>query len=547
MGALVLGLAIVFTALSIDTGRLTLEQRRLQKIADMAALDTSSHAGSCGEGSLASASLAAQASAVRNGYKGNLNGESNAVVLGNTDASGGVRTFLSSDPEAATAVQVTTRGTVPASLMAGGIFSDEVTLQARAVAERQALGGISAGSLLLSLNSKDSVILNRLLNGMLGSNIAFDAVSYQGIADAQVTLLDLVNASASAGTVNELLTTDMSAGELMQLYADAVNLSGTANAGVSALLSQLITVNIPNANLQLGEVIDLTTPDTEAAATANVNLLDLITTTALVANGNHAITLPLAVTLPAGLLSVQSALEVIEAPQIAIGPPGKDAGGNWRTQVNTAQIRLTTDIKSTVSLGGLLSAKVDLGINIQVAQGSAWLDSIQCRSLGNPTSVVKVGAQPGIASLSISKSNGSGAAGEIIVKTVLLGDVAKVTVGLNLPVEDPSSTDLVYIVNLDDPDSLPEVQRASSTLAGSLSNGLSDLADHLALNATLLKFINLGLNGILNSVVSGLLEPLITQLATATLDPLLRVLGIQIGSLDVQLFDVDESRPDLLI
>jgi uncharacterized membrane protein len=545
-GAMVLGLAVLFTALSIDAGRLMLEHRRLQKIADMAALDASSHAGNCGDGSAASASAAAQASAARNGYLGNLN----SVVLGTTNATGGVRTFSSSDPAAATAVQVRAMGTVPASLVAGGVFGEEVTLQAEAVAERRAMAGISAGSLLLSMSSEDSAVLNLLLNQILGSNLDLDVVSYNGIAATQITLLDLVNASGSAGTVDELLTSEVSVGDLLQLFVDAVDQADVADAGVSALLSQLITLNLPGAAIKLGDVIKVTAPTAEAAATASVNVLDLITTTAIVANGDHALTLPLNVNLPAGILSVQTLLEVIEPPQIAIGPPGKDADGNWNTEVKTAQVRLRTDINTNIGLLGLLSANVNLGINVLVAQGSAWLESIQCRSLSNSTSVVAIGAQPGIASVAITKSGGAGTSGEILVRTTVLGvavNVARVNVSLDLPAEDPSSTDLVYTVDLSDPESLPEVQRASSTLGGSLANGLSGLAESLVLNTQVLNLLSFTLDGILSAVVSGLLEPLLTQLGTGLLDPVLRVLGIQVGSLDVQLFDIDESRPDLLI
>ncbi|MGR9107267.1 MAG: TadG family pilus assembly protein, partial [Gammaproteobacteria bacterium] len=513
-GVLVLLLAIVFTVLAVDSGRLMLEQQRMQKIADMAAMDASSHAGSCGDGTLAGASAAAQASAIRNGYSGNLNNEANGVLLGDIDSTDGIRTFTSSDPESATAVQVTTRSTVPASLLAGGLFNQEVTLEAKAVAERQALAAFSAGSLLLSINSEDSALLNSLLNGMLGSNISLDAVSYKGIADTQITLLDLVNASASAGTVDELLSANTKVADLLQLYADAVDGSSSANAAVSALLLQLITANLPNANLTLGDILNVSDPTDEGAAEVKINLLDLITTTALVANGKHALTLPLDITLPAGLLSVQSLLTVIEPPQIAIGPPGKDADGNWRTQIETAQIRLNTDIKSTISLLGLLSAKVDLRLNLEVAQGSAWLQSIECHGPGNPESLVTIGAQPGIASVSITRSGGSGSTGQIIVSSALLGDIAKVDVGLDVAVQNPSPTPLVYRVDTMDPDSLPQVQRATSSLGGSLDNGLSNLADSLVLKASLLKIVSLGLDGIIATLVSNLLDPLLTQLGT---------------------------------
>lgn len=548
-GALVLGLAVLFTAVSIDTGRLMLEQRRLQKIADMAALDASSASGNCGDGTAGAADAAAQESAARNGYTGNLGSETNGILLGITDSSGGVRQFTPSDPDVATAVQVTTSSTVPASLVAGGIFGEQVTLSAMAVAERQAVAAFSAGSLLLSLDSKESAVLNTLLNGILGSSLSLDAIGYQGIANTSVKLLDLVNASADVGTVNELLNSDVAVSDLLQLYLDAVNSTGTADAQVITALGDL-AAGVSSAAVHVGDVLNVTTPNPEDALNASVNLLDLITTTAIVANGTHALTLPLGINILG--LSINSLLEVIEPPQIAIGPPGKDADGNWKTQVNTAQIRLRTDVTGDVPILPLvLKAKVDLGINLQVAQGSAWLESIQCSRLSNSNSVVKIGAQPGIASLSITKSGGVGPSGEIVTQlnSILFGykDALGLKIGLNLPLQDANSTELSYDVDLSDSDSLPVTQRASSTLGGSLGNGLSELADSLVITTEILGALTLALGTILSLVISIVLEPVLSGLASALFDPLLSILGIEVGNLDVQLIDVEMFRPELLI
>jgi len=45
MAALTLGLALLFMLLTVDSGRLYLEQRKLQRIADMAALEAAEHGG----------------------------------------------------------------------------------------------------------------------------------------------------------------------------------------------------------------------------------------------------------------------------------------------------------------------------------------------------------------------------------------------------------------------------------------------------------------------------------------------------------------------
>ncbi|MDO9422614.1 MAG: pilus assembly protein TadG-related protein [Methylobacter sp.] len=546
LGALTLLLSVLFTALAVDTGRLMLEQRRLQSVADMAALDASSQSGSCGDGTLATAQAAAEASAARNNHPVDGTRTLNAA-LGNTSAgTDGVRRFASGDPATAMSVEVVAGNTVSASLFAGGLLGGEAILQASAVAERQALAGFSAGSGLVSLNSEDSALLNSLLGGILGSAVNLSLVSYQGIAATNVTLLNLVEAAAGVGTVQELLAADLSVGELLEIYANAVNASGVANADATAAMQTLINANVSTLSAAFGDVLAVTTPNVEEAASASVNLFDLITTTALVANGENALTLPLAVNLPGGLLDVNTILKVIEPPQIAIGPPGKDENGKWRTQMRTAQVELDTRIQSNVNLI-VAQAVVNLALKVEVAQGSAWLKSIQCRNRQNPTSIVTIGAQPGIASIALTRAIPPNTPPAAIRVKLLDIPVADVEVGLNLPLEPPGETDLVYEVNTNDADALPMVQRASSGVGGSLDNGLSGLADSLQLKVTPLSLTlaeRLLLGPLLNALLDDLdgilreqlLSPLLIQLSTTILDPLLRLLGIEVGYLDVQLF-----------
>lgn len=554
LGGLVLMLSVLFTALSVDTGRLMLEQRRLQSVADMAALDASSQSGGCGDGTLALAEAAAQASAGRNNHI--VDGTKTLdVTLGNISiGAGGVRGFIASDPESSMAVEVRAGHTVPASLFAGGLLGNEVALQARAVAERQVLAGLSAGSLLVSIDSKASTLLNSLLGGILGSAVNLEVVSYQGIAATDVMLSDLIEASSGAGTVQELLDADLSLGEWLQIYADAANSSGAASAEVDAAMQALIDANISSLEVAFSDVLAVTVPNREEAASAHANLLDLIMTTALVANGNNALTLPLAVNLPGGLLNVNTLLYVIEPPQIAIGPPGKDEDGNWLTRMQTAQVRLDSRVQGEVDLNvlGLLGARatVDIGLGVEVAQGEAWLDNIQCRNALDPRAIVTVGAQPGVANVVLTRaSDPSAAAARIDVSAIVLllrVPVAVVTVGLDLPLENPTESELVYEIDTNDTDALPVAQRASSGAGASLDNGLAGLSDSLVVDVELLG-ISIGVGAILSPILGDLLVPLLTQLGTEVLDPLLHLLGIEIGSLDVQLFTLDIGRPELLI
>ncbi|EMR12219.1 hypothetical protein MPL1_11388 [Methylophaga lonarensis MPL] len=552
LGILTLLLAVLFAALVIDTGRLMLEQRRLQMVADMAVLDASSGAGHCGDGSLQSAQLLAQQSAA-NHHHMTQPSDTLDVRLGTlSTGAGGLRQFVDSNASMASAVRVTAGRSVPASFFAGGLLGNDVTLSATAVAERRAIAGFSAGSMLLGLSDSDAALLNLLLTGILGSPVNLSLLSYQGIASTQISLADLVSASATAGSVEQLLNTNMNVAELLHLYADAVG-QGAADVAVIAAMQSLAAASVDTLNLTIGDLLDVTTDSPEQAAEADINLLDLLTTTALVANGGQALLLPLDLTLP-GIASISSQLTVTEPPQIAIGPPLRDSNGEWRTRVQTAQIEMQTLIQGDINLNvaGLIGARatVDLALQLAVAQGSAWLQQIQCSSLQTNHAVVTIGTQPGIADLRMTRASDSGATmGRIDVsaQVLLLGQipVARVDVGLGLPLHHSGGVALVYGVDLRDADALPMVQTASTDVGASLEN----LSGSLTTDVTLLGVLPVPLLDqlIVDALLSQLLAPILVALAQTTVDPLLSVLGIDGGAISVQLFSVEMDRPDLMM
>lgn len=560
LGGLVLLLSVLFTALAVDTGRLMLEHRRLQLVADMAALDASSQSGGCGDGTLALAEAAAQTSAARNNHS-IADARTLDVLLGNVSVgTGGVRNFTSDDPESSMAVQVTAGNTVPASLFAGGLLGREATLQATAVAERQALAGFCVGSGLLSFNTQDSIVLNALFGEILGSPLSLDAVSYQGIANARVSLLSLVQAAIGVGTVDELLHVPLVVGDLLQIYADALNASGVVEAEAIAAMQTLVSAAVRNLSLELGEVLNVSAPNPEEAASAKVNLFDLVTSTAIVANGKNALVLPLAINLSG--LTAEAELKVIELPQIAIGPPGMDDEGNWRTEAQTAQIELDVVAEGSLVKGvvgallgegvlndllaglfnllgallgssDLIDADVDLNLKIKVAKGRAWLESIQCARQGAPKSLLTIGVEKGIAEAEL---NAEVTLNLKVVRLLLLPSYEdmKVPLSLILNLSDSIAESLEFEVNSGD---LPAVRRASSSFGQSLVN-VVDGGGGLN-NDNNADEHSLGLAGGLVASILSAIAPIV--------DSLLRVLGLEIGYVDVELFEVKIGRPDLLI
>lgn len=519
-GVLTLMLAVVFTALAVDAGRLWMQQRQLQLVADMAAMQAAKKMG-CGF-TLDDVVAEAQKAAVNNGYTGQLSASPNMVELGSVTTVGGIRQFAAGSEQEAVHVYATRQ--VPASLVAGGLFKGEITLHAEAVASANPpMAAFSAGSFLARLNSDDSVLLNALLGNLLGSSLSLDLLSYKGLAASQLTLLDLLKAQSQVGTVDELLSSNMSLGEFAQLMATAMNNSGTADAQATAAMQQLANASVNNLDLTLGDVIKVSSPDEEAAGKVGINALSLIMTGAMVANGQHALTVPLAINL-SPIASVNSLITIIEPSQLAIGPAGNN--GAMCTTLHTAQVKAQAGVQVSIPF----LAKIDLLLQMEVAQGSAGLQDMDDN--GGETQVA-ISATPGIASIHLTNNAGTGPA---TISTLLNIPVANL--GLNLPIQSNAQT-LDYNVAHPVADNLPQTQTVSSSVGDSLQNALGQS------NAITVSVLGLGNNSLVNNVVNNTISPLLGKIGSTLLDPLLDILGVHVGGMDVTLEGVQwrQSRP----
>lgn len=533
-GILTLLLGLIFAALAIDTGRLWMERRQLQSIADMAALEAAGTIGCAAN--LADVQVAAQAAAQRNGYGDNLTQAPNRVEIGKLKTVGGERQFIAG--AASEAVHVLATQSVQASLLLGGLIGKQVLLSVEATARAEpAQATFGAGSYLLrvSATGKDANLLNLLLGGLLGSSLSLDVASYQGLANANVTLLQLLQVNATVGSVEELLNANLTIREVIDMTRGAVILHDSGLSTVIGALDSLLMNTVNALDLRLGDVLSVTTPVTDAAANLGINVLDLITATLMVANKNSAISLPLGINIP-GLVNLSADINIIQPPQIAVGPAGRDANGNWCTEAKTAQI----EVGATTFINVLGLATVDLKLGVQVAQGTAHLKSLVTQP-GAAQAVI--GATPGIASVTLTNQAGTGPATVSLLFNLI--DLARI--GINLPIQPGNATDLNYDIGTPIADKLPITQSVSSSLGESLENALKS-PDALNVEllvipglGELLKLLSLGLidlDDILDAVVNTVLSPLLGMLGEALLDPLLKLLGIQLGGLDVTLHDI---------
>jgi len=375
MAAATLSMALVMMLLVVDSGRLYMEQRKLQRVVDTAALEAVSRGGNCLPG-LSAASYAGQ-SALRNGYVVDA-ANTLATTCGTlATAASGMRSFTV-DATQSSAVKVAASRTVTSSF-AGGVqalfsatpVSLNTTLNASAVAAKPqpTVAQLNIRSTLASIDTAQSNILNPLFSGLLGGNVNLSAVGWDGLLHTDINLLKYldqlaIDLNVGAGNYTQLLNTQATVTQLIQAAATVVQLNG-ATAQVVTALGQLQVAAINAAPVRLGEILQLQTGTTAAGLDANVQLLQLVQGVVQLANSKSAV----AATLPVnvlGLAGVTVRVKVIEPPQFsAIGDPARakaDPLGPDRIYVRTAQVRTLLSVNLPVLSGvtGLTNAVLGL-------------------------------------------------------------------------------------------------------------------------------------------------------------------------------------------
>ncbi|MBD9574432.1 hypothetical protein IB260_03835 [Pseudomonas sp. PDM23] len=576
MAAGTLLLALICLALVIDTGRLYFEQRKLQRVADMAALEAATQGGMCGSQLATDIQGYVTASAAKNGFVPGT-GDTLVGTLGSVSFSAGYgsadsQRVFSAGGNLADSVRVQATHSVPSSLVlnVASLFSgasSTTVISAQAVARRSAMAGISAGSGVLSLDSSNSPLLNALLGGLLGTNLNLDVVTYQGIAGANVSLLALSQQLKAAGVnlelgkIDSLLGANVTAAQLLQAMVNAADSSQLAGVNTALLRTALATINVPTAQLTLGQILSVVAPDSvrDTALSAGVNMLDLLMATALVANKNNAVNLDLKGKSIAGVVPTVK-LWVISPPTIAYGYPGKDGAGNWRTVAKNAQVQL--EVGANANLLGLNLVRLALSLKVGVAEGYAALDTIQCGGVGKPVTV-NVKARPGVASASLDANVSllSGANGSLVGVTITntgTGATGSST-STSTQFAIPGEQSLSFLVS--SPADLPSaVKRVQSPLGSSLGTGLTSLANSLTIKVeaggncnNILSWLLCTLSSLVSSIaqlaldLTGAVGALVTALGQQLIDPLLALLGIQTGILDVRLIDLQTGGAELLI
>ncbi|MBN3855131.1 hypothetical protein G3N59_17255 [Paraburkholderia sp. Ac-20340] len=575
----VIGIVVAVAALGvIDVANLYLSKRALQNVADLAALAAVQQM----DDNCVQPLATAKANASSNGFTVSGTSSTLAVQCGRWDssASGGMTFVTSGATSPLNGVQVTVTKVVPYFFV-----GPQRTLTASATAKAAVVGSFQVGTSLVQVN-----LLNGMLSSLLGgTSVTLDAVSWNGLANANIKIADLAAVATSAGTYDGLLAAQTSVTGLANILLKAVQKDGLLTANVSAAQNALTAIAslVPQGSsnaISLASIsgsqalLQLGVANAQYAADATVNVLQMLIVGAeIAAAGKSPIALNVDLTGLSGVLPVSAnlTLQVISPPTIAVGEPGYIAGTTtWRTMATTAQILLGVNATISTSQGigyylllpYLLDVTVQLPLYVVVGQGQAWLQSAQCAAT-RAASTQTIGVQTGLANVCIGtplaagvtanqvsgfSCSGTNSRWTLASITLLGANVATVSApSLQVPVVSPTTSTLVF-----DGDGNPLAGNSvnSNQIGAVLNNTLQSTVTQLSQltessNGLQLTLLSGGLGSVLSSlllapvsalidgivmpivttVLSTVLAPILSGLDTVLIGPLLQLLGVQLG------------------
>ncbi|MCY1398315.1 hypothetical protein D9M71_133440 [compost metagenome] len=553
MAALTLGLALLFMVVVLDSGRLYMEQRSLQRVADMAALEAANARGTCIVPDLSAHSLAT-AAASRNGFVidagRRLETQCGSLQIGPDH----LRVFIA-DATKDEAIRVVARYTVSTSIaagvyaLAGGnaiALTTQLAAQSVAASPGPPLAMLNIRSSLVSIDSANSLLLNTLFTALLGSQVNLSLAQWDGLLKTNINLLNYFDALAvelgvSAGDYNQLLASQTTATHLINAMITTVTQNGPL-ANVSSGLGKLQVGASNSKTVKLGEVFSIANGTPKSGLDAQIQLFQLVQAFVQLANSKSAA----AVDVPAsvlGLADLTTKVQIIQPPQFSVvGNPklakASPTGAN-KIYVRTAQIRVlitarlnvVSALAGTINLLGallnihLLPDGLNLDVGLEVASANSYVTDYDCTSAASKSlSVRNEAAAVNVRIGKLNASNFLSSTTPAIATPMVLISVGALDVGLG--VNSPVFSNVSNYTFQNPPDlnkpSANHISR-SDNIVNSLSATLSGitLSPQIPLVSTILTLITGAVSGLLSS----LLDPIINNL--------LALLGVDLAKIDV--------------
>ncbi|MBI6854172.1 hypothetical protein YA0002_15450 [Pseudomonas cichorii] len=360
LAALTLGFALLCALLVIDSGRLYLEKRSLQRIADMAALEAAGRKGTCSPGS--SASTFANQSATRNSFVAGSDNRTLTINCGTLSLDLDSKRTFTADATKSEAIRVVATHAVPRSIAAGiaAIFDKtppppNIQLSAIAVAAgTPPLAALTIRSAAMTIDSTKAALLNPVIGSLLGGTLNLSVANWEGIANTDLSVLSYLNRLKTDLNINaigytDVLNSNVAVSQLIQTAINVLDPAGTLSATATIAGLRALKVAAGATTVLLGDLLSIQGSSDIAALNTNLRLLDLVQGIAQLANDKNGISSAAQINL-AGLAQVTTKVQVIEPPQLsAVGDPSKIDPLNPKTGANRLYVR-TAQMRALVSI-----------------------------------------------------------------------------------------------------------------------------------------------------------------------------------------------------
>ncbi len=219
---------------------------------------------------------------------------------------------------------------------------------------------------------------------------------YEGLATVPVTpggLLCAISgaslcpaAGISVGSLNALIDTDVTLGQLLDAVVVAGGRSDLLNSNIALVNALKAKLGVAALNVKLGSATGasalfstITAPNGYDALNSRLSALDVIQAAIGVASAGHAVEVPSLSMSLLGLADVKTRIGVVEPPSIAIGSKGITA--------YSAQVRAFIHVRSAdAPLGNLIAPllRLNLPVVLDLVSAQATLEGLCTSALASP-------------------------------------------------------------------------------------------------------------------------------------------------------------------
>lgn len=542
VSALSLFMLLAIAALVIDSGALYFQRRDQQAVTDAAALAAVQNP--------ASAASIAAAVFSQNNYQGqSLTVNAGTYTADETVAASSRFASPGSDLNA-----VRVRASLPGRAYFAGLFGlNSPIIVTESTAARLPTTSFGAGTRLAALNAG---LFNSLLGQLWGSSVSLSLIDYQALVSTNVNALQFLNALATnaniTGSYQQLANASVTTGQVLGALVDAAGSASGPSAPAALVALKSLQLQLPGPQaMTLSNVVDLSPlygrsiggiASTDGTG-LQFNLMSLLSASARTVAGERLINLGTALTVPVTNSSISTRLAVgSQMAQVSAGKAG--------SSIRTAQIRLALNATITSVNLVVATAAVQVPIYLEAAFGQATLTAMPCQPGGT---LAQIAATTGATSLKFGTVSDAALQNFSVAVTPVAAPVVAISLlGIPIQVNISGTTDIASSGPATLTFTQAEIDAATVKSApyGS-ATPFNTLSTSLSLSTTILGNPGLlagALNGLLSSLLTAL-NPVVINLVSLLDSPvnvLLTSLGLQLGIIDVRVFDARCRIPTLV-